>query len=206
MQLESTILSKRINAGSSPAFPVGFYNVPCYVKLKDGIIFNPMKHSIGYLIFMVGLIGSLWLALSSGSAMAPQPVLEDLDSSFIEWNRNYSPIEAKLSEQDEIQRLIRLKYPELSECLIRLGNCESQLIMDICGDHGNSCGVFQIQYSTFVDFGCSGQWLNLSDQIDCTVKMIKLGVGPTTGGWYNCFRRANLWHVCGNYAPGAEGK
>lgn len=86
----------------------------------------------------------------------------------------------------------RQKYPDKAELLIDLAFCESSLRHEgIWGDVYQSYGLFQFQKPTFYHF-CDGDWKDKEDQLDCAVRMIEMGLGPRTIGWFNCWRRMNL--------------
>ena len=94
----------------------------------------------------------------------------------------------------DINDLIREKYPEMTGLLTDLTKCEARWRHDgLWGDNYNSYGVFQFQEDTFYSYCSSGwDWQDMEDQLDCSVIMIKLGLGPKTVGWYNCYKIMDL--------------
>ena len=85
------------------------------------------------------------------------------------------------------------RYPEMSELLLDLAKCEARWKHDgLWGDNYQSYGIFQMQKRTFYSY-CEGDWQDMEDQLDCTAKMIRMDLGHTTTGWYNCWRIMNLW-------------
>lgn len=98
-----------------------------------------------------------------------------------------------LSGKKAIQDYIRESHPTLSSLLIELIQCENHTYdPNRCGDKGTSCGILQFKKATF-DLFCEGDWKDNQDQIDCSVKMIKGGLGSKIIGWQNCWQKRNLW-------------
>jgi hypothetical protein len=94
---------------------------------------------------------------------------------------------------DDVQAYLDDKYPEMTNLLMDLIDCESGFNPSKCGDSGVSCGILQIQEQTFKDWSCNGEWKDSENQVDCSVPVIKSGIGSTTEGWYNCWRIKNLF-------------
>ncbi len=100
-----------------------------------------------------------------------------------------------LMGRDDMEYLIRQKYPEMVNLLRDLTYCEARWQHDgLWGDNYQSYGLFQFQRKTFYSF-CSQywNWQNQEDQLDCAVILIKKGLGSTTQGWYNCWKIMNLF-------------
>jgi hypothetical protein len=93
----------------------------------------------------------------------------------------------------DVEHLLKAKYPEMTNLLMDLIDCESGFNPSKCGDSGVSCGILQIQEQTFKDWSCNGEWKDSENQVDCSVPVIKSGIGSTTEGWYNCWRIKNLF-------------
>lgn len=82
----------------------------------------------------------------------------------------------------------------MEDLLYKLGMCESGLNPTKCVVDTNgllSCGLFQYQRKTWETF-CSGNIYDPEAQIRCATKMIGMGLGHTTVGWFNCWRKLNL--------------
>jgi hypothetical protein len=105
---------------------------------------------------------------------------------------NVKPPKINFTDKGEVEYLLNQEYPEFTNLLMDLIGCESGFDPTKCGDNGKSCGILQFQEKTFLD-NCEGEWLDSYDQIRCSVKLIKSGIGSTEGGWYNCWRIKNLF-------------
>ena len=102
-------------------------------------------------------------------------------------------ISEEKGDLERFKMLVEFYYPEKKEGLTKLAQCESSFVhKNKWGDNGLSYGIFQFQKRTF-DYYCSGDWKDINDQIHCAVKLIEKGLGATTIGWYNCWRKNNLW-------------
>lgn len=98
-----------------------------------------------------------------------------------------------LIAEDDLKYYIKSKYPGMADLLLDLSYCEARWKHDgEWGDNYQSYGAFQFQQRTFYTF-CQGDWKNYQDQADCAVKMISIGLGPTTRGWFNCYKIQNLF-------------
>ena len=102
---------------------------------------------------------------------------------------------ASITGKDDIEYLIRQKYPEMVNLLLDLAKCEAGWRHDgLWGDNYQSYGVYQFQKKTFYDYCPSfWNWQDAENQLDCAVIVIRQGLGPTFTGWYNCWRIENLW-------------
>lgn len=90
-----------------------------------------------------------------------------------------------IPEQERVKLLIRAKYPDLSDLMIKLSFCEaSNRHEGIWGDKGRAYGTFQFWQGTFNHY-CSGLRYDLEDQTDCVYDMIKMGIGRQH--WTNCW-------------------
>jgi hypothetical protein len=99
---------------------------------------------------------------------------------------------ASFGAEADYPYLIRQKHPEIADLLIDLSECESGWNNERWGDNGMSHGLFQYQEKTFYGY-CQGEWHNGEDQVDCAAKMVKMGIGHTPAGWFNCWRIKNLF-------------
>lgn len=89
--------------------------------------------------------------------------------------------------------LVNHNYPEYSKGLEQLIDCESKFNNAAVGDNGKARGILQFHYGTFLRYSSYGDYLDPEAQLHTAVKMIRMGIGPTTGGWYNCWRERNLY-------------
>ena len=101
---------------------------------------------------------------------------------------------ASLTDKDDIEYLIRQKYPEMANLLIDLAKCESRWRNDgLWGDNYQSYGIYQFQEKTFYSYcPSSWNWQDAENQLNCAVIMIEQGLGSTTQGWYNCYKLNDL--------------
>lgn len=93
--------------------------------------------------------------------------------------------------KDDLKEWVQVTYPEIADLLIELISCESGFNTLAKGDNSTSFGLLQFKQTTWQE-NCEGDIWNGQDQISCAVKMIDMGLGDTTTGWYNCWRRMNL--------------
>jgi len=87
------------------------------------------------------------------------------------------------------QELIRKKYPEIAEGLIKLAFCESSLKPNNKGDNNTSFGLFMFKETTWQE-NCEGNIWNIENQTNCAIKLIKKGEGKNR--WRNCWIKENL--------------
>lgn len=126
---------------------------------------------------------SLFPAIASAPAtLSPQTLVYVQGNSIVGY---YFAFEQTLVEWTYSQ------YPTIAESLIRLISCESGFNPLAEGDNSTSFGLLQFKQTTWQNY-CEGDIWNSQDQINCGVKMIEKGLGPTTQGWYNCWRKMNL--------------
>jgi hypothetical protein len=158
-----------------------FDNIRLKLLLLAFLVLLPVKVASPHLLYNPELFvsGENTLILVSGYFYTPQTL-----GTLISENRG---------DLERFIGLVRFYYPQYETGLTKLARCESSGIHENrWGDNYHSYGLLQFQKRTFYNY-CSGDWQDMLDQLHCSVRMIEKGLGPTTQGWYNCWRKENLW-------------